>query len=93
MWEVFRFYMPGRWSKPVFSSNSAAAQMWTLAVLGSGSLIACVALLCEHRHQEGAVFAGIAGVFFVAGRTRLSAAAKVMQMDKIVRGHLEGGEG
>ena len=86
MFEVFRFYMPERWARPMFGTNAAAAAMWMWFVFSVGAALGSVALLVGGGSVEtAAVLGGASGVFIALARALLPKARRLQQIDQIIR--------
>lgn len=85
MFDVFKFYMPGRWVRPIFGTNSAAANMWLMFVFSVGALLGAVILLVGGGSIEAAlVLAGASGVFIVLARVLLPKARRLQEIDQLI---------
>lgn len=87
MFEIFRFYMPTHWSRPLFGTNGAAANVWLMFVLAIGAMLGLLGVLIGgHRSIGGIVALGGAFVVFVAlARASLPAARRLYEVDRIIR--------
>lgn len=86
MFAVFRFYMPGRWVRPMFGTNTAAANMWLMFVFSVGAALGSVALLVGGDSIEAAaVLAGASGAFIAVAFLFLPKARQLQQIDQLIR--------
>ncbi|HEY4083023.1 MAG TPA: hypothetical protein VGM81_20250 [Burkholderiaceae bacterium] len=87
MFEIFRFYMPSRTSRPSFGSNSAAATVWTLFAFSVGALAGLVVVVATGRlFSASAIVLGAASVaFFLLARGSLPEAQRLYEIDKILQ--------
>lgn len=85
MFDVFRFYMPSRWVRPMFGTNSTAANMWLMFVFSVGALLGSVTVLIGGGSIEAAaVLAGASGVFIALARVLLPKARRLQQIDQLI---------
>ena len=83
MIELFRFYLPARWSQPSFGTNGAASTAWTMFLFSVSVLIGLILVVTTGRLFSASAVAG----FFVLARMALPVARRLYEIDRVVRRH------
>ena len=86
MREMFWFYMRGRLTKPIFGTNSAAANIWVCLLVATLAFLAIAGryLLAPMELQTTLLLVGAGLVALVLARCFLPAALKTYEVDKVI---------